>query len=250
MSRDKGAVISLKSLLMLFLTLGLFSILVNLGFWQLDRGDEKAALETQLEYNSRQSSLALEVVIKRDQWSWQETLGLMVEAEFEPTQLPLLLLDNQILNGEVGYLVFQIMRYQQHYMLLELGFSKASMRREQLPEIEQLTARTAMIGKLYAKQPNRLSSDLHPEFFEPNNLNVVRIQNLNIDAIGALFSLELLPVAIQPTNLTDWSMPFPWHPLPMSSAKHYGYAAQWFTMAFALVICVAAVIWCHRRRKI
>ncbi|MDW1538097.1 SURF1 family protein, partial [Vibrio sp. Y159] len=46
-----------------------------------------------------------------------------------------------------------------------------------------------------------------------------------------------------PDNLENWAYPFPWNPLPLTSAKHFGYSVQWFVMAgvcllLTMVVCI------------
>jgi cytochrome oxidase assembly protein ShyY1 len=78
---------------------------------------------------------------------------------------------------------------------------------------------------------NPLSNELMAE-----HLDNIRIQNLNVAELSRLLQLTLYPFALQPAAGYNWplpqqALPQPWQPLPMPSAKHYGYAFQWFAMA-------------------
>ncbi|TON79686.1 hypothetical protein CGH50_27515, partial [Vibrio parahaemolyticus] len=87
---------------------------------------------------------------------------------------------------------------------------------------------------------NPLSSELMPEMGEG-----IRVQNLNVSELNELLNVELMPAVLQPDNLENWAYPFPWNPLPLTSAKHFGYAGQWFVMAgvFLLLTMVVCIRW-------
>ncbi|MDF2152729.1 SURF1 family protein [Vibrio sp. CAU 1672] len=231
------------------LTVVVFSLLVKLGFWQLGRGLEKQALEVAIQARALEHYHQLRTIIDHNDWRVESIIGLKVSADVKPEPLPLILLDNQVYGKQVGYLAYQVVSLAEEpnvLFLLELGFVQGGKKRNQLPEIKAITQPVSITGRLYRKSTNPLSSDLLPELGNP-----VRIQNLNIYQLSELLSVELMPTVLQPDNLTDWSQPFPWAPLPMTSAKHFAYAFQWFAMAvvFAAVSLLVGVKWIYTRIK-
>ncbi|HAS6546288.1 TPA: SURF1 family protein [Vibrio parahaemolyticus] len=226
-----------------FLTVVVFSLLVKLGFWQLERGQEKQALEQAILARADAPYQSLASVLDNNDWREESVIGVKVQAEAKPEPLPVVLLDNQTFHGKVGYLAYQVVSVGQDPItlaLLELGFVEGLRTRDSLPTVTTLTSPTNVTGRLYRKSMNPLSSELMPEMGEG-----IRVQNLNISELNELLNVELMPAVLQPDNLENWAYPFPWNPLPLTSAKHFGYAVQWFVMAgvFLLLTMVVCIRW-------
>ncbi len=231
--------LSLKVILGAVLTVMVFVVLVNLGLWQLSRGEEKQALEQELQHRQNMTPLSLATAL--DRYSIEEMTGLRVELTLSPSNNMTFLLDNQTFEGKVGYLAYQLMREKQgHWVLIERGFVPAPNERSQLPEVNWMTSSQELVGRLYQKSLNPLSSDLSIEPEIPH-----RIQNLNVEQLSKWLGEPILPVVLQPQD-SDWPYPQPWVPFPLSAEKHFGYAVQWFAMAtvllvIALTICVKLI---------
>ncbi|EIE1261992.1 SURF1 family protein [Vibrio parahaemolyticus] len=225
------------------LTVVVFSLLVKLGFWQLERGQEKQALEQAILARADAPYQSLASVLDNNDWREESVIGVKVQAEAKPEPLPVVLLDNQTFQGKVGYLAYQVVSVGQDPItlaLLELGFVEGLRTRDSLPTVTTLTSPTNVTGRLYRKSMNPLSSELMPEMGEG-----IRVQNLNISELNELLNVELMPAVLQPDNLENWAYPFPWNPLPLTSSKHFGYAVQWFVMAgvFLLLTMVVCIRW-------
>ncbi len=227
------------------LTVAVFSLLVKLGLWQLDRGTEKQALEQSILARADLPYQNMNIVLETNDWREESVIGVKVEVEVTPEPLPIILLDNQTYNSKVGYLAYQIVSVNQKQnvlALMELGFVEGSRSRTELPMVRQVEEPTLVTGRLYRKSTNPLSSELMPEVGD-----TVRVQNLNISQLNELMNVELMPAVLQPDNLTQWPYEFPWNPLPLTSAKHFGYAFQWFAMAgvFLLLTITIFIRWLH-----
>ncbi|HAS6974075.1 TPA: SURF1 family protein [Vibrio parahaemolyticus] len=225
------------------LTVVVFSLLVKLGFWQLERGQEKQALEQAILARADAPYQSLTSVLDNNDWREESVIGVKVQTEAKPEPLPVVLLDNQTFQGKVGYLAYQVVSVGQDPItlaLLELGFVEGRRTRDSLPTVTMLKSPTNVTGRLYRKSMNPLSSELMPEMGEG-----IRVQNLNIYELNELLNVELMPAVLQPDNLENWAYPFPWNPLPLTSAKHFGYAVQWFAMAavFLLLTIVVCIRW-------
>ncbi|HCH5319379.1 SURF1 family protein [Vibrio parahaemolyticus] len=225
------------------LTVVVFSLLVKLGFWQLERGQEKQALEQAILARADAPYQSLTSVLDNNDWREESVIGVKVQAEAKPEPLPVVLLDNQTFQGKVGYLAYQVVSVGQDPItlaLLELGFVEGLRTRDSLPTVTTLKSPTNVTGRLYRKSMNPLSSELMPEMGEG-----IRVQNLNISELNELLNVELMPAVLQPDNLENWAYPFPWNPLPLTSSKHFGYAVQWFVMAgvFLLLTMVVCIRW-------
>lgn len=259
----------IKKIGLLLLTVVVFAVMVKLGFWQLDRGNQKLAMEQQLQLRADANPVAIE--------DWQmspseEATGVKLSLRIAPlTIAPLtddvkvqrVYWDNQTWQGKVGYLVFQPVRLLANDSqfdfaavgLIELGFIPAGRDRQVLPDVTGIDNTQSMIGRLYRKQDNPMSQGLMPEMIEMSDGLGLRIQNLSLEDLPQhLFSdrpLSLFSYVIQPmqpllftgnSQLTENNgvkvsehLPHPWQPLPMQSKRHFGYAVQWFSMAAVLL---------------
>ncbi len=227
-------VLSLKVILGAVLTVVVFFVLVNLGLWQLSRGEEKQLLEQELQRRQNMTPLTLGTALER--YPIDDMTGLRVKVSLSPSDNMTFLFDNQTYQGKVGYLAYQLMREQQgHWVLVERGFVPAPSERSQLPEVNWVASPQELVGRFYQKSLNPLSSELSIEPQLPH-----RIQNLNVQQLSQWLGEPILPVVFQPQE-ENWPYPQPWIPFPLSAEKHFGYAVQWFAMATVLLF-IALII--------
>ncbi|PNH95892.1 SURF1 family protein [Vibrio diazotrophicus] len=230
----KSRVLSMKVILGAVLTVVVFLLLVKLGFWQLSRGEEKQALEQELLLRQQMEPVSLGMALER--YSVSDLTGLQVRVSFSPVSNMTFLLDNQTYQGKVGYLAYQLAKERNgHWMLIERGFVAATNDRRVLPEVNWLAEPQELVGRLYQKSHNPLSSDLNIESQTPH-----RIQNLNIEQLSQWLGEPILPALFQPQE-KNWPYAQPWVPFPLSAEKHFGYAVQWFAMAAVLLIIVLLI---------
>ncbi|CAH0537671.1 hypothetical protein VMF7928_01228 [Vibrio marisflavi CECT 7928] len=223
------------------ITLVVFSLLVKLGLWQLSRGYEKQQLESHLAQNIAKDPVEFDSFLEahgEEEHNAAAYTGQKVFAEFSPVSGSYVLLDNQTLNGKVGYLAYQLVKSERgHYFLLERGFVAGKKIRSELPAVNWLEEPANLNGQLYQRMMNPLSNELGLELTEPK-----RIQNLNLEQLSSVFGVEIVPYLFQPVE-ENWPYAQPWQPLPMSSKKHFGYSFQWFSMAVMLLVLVSWLLY-------
>lgn len=239
------------------LTVVSVGILIKLGVWQLDRGNEKLRYEQQLLERSQQSSRALDIVLsdwrgtglRAQEPSSPQTLnGLKVDIELATPSGLILLLDNQINQGMVGYVIYMLGETQtqdgRKQLLIDLGFVAASNDRRKLPQLGNITLPMNMSGRLYVRSVNPLSQELGLENTTPK-----RIQNINIQALSQYTGQEVLPFIFQPQSLGSWPYEMLWRPSAMKSEKHFGYSFQWFVMAAVLLFLMLLIGYRYMKQK-
>lgn len=211
---------------LLILTVTVFVILVKLGLWQLHRGEEKALLLAQMESRQALAPLTFKQLLQKIHL--EDVTGYRLSITASPANAQIWLLDNQVYQGQVGYLAFQALEVEPEkpWLLVELGFIAATSSRDELPQIAPLSGKLSLVGKLYQKQTNPLSHALMAEAGTH-----IRIQNLNIPEITQLVGHPLVTAVLQPDQLPNLELAHPWQPFPLSAQKHWGYALQWFSMA-------------------
>lgn len=235
------------------LTLVSVGILIKLGLWQLDRGNEKLLYEQQLSQRATQSSRPLDTVIsewRKESVRTQQLLnpstlnGLKADVQLVKPSGLVFLLDNQINQGTVGYVIYMLgevlTQDGRKQLLIDLGFVAASNDRRELPQIGNVTLPTNMSGRLYTRSVNPLSQELGLEDTTP-----ARIQNINIEALSQYTGQEVLPFIFQPQSLDSWPYEMLWRPTAMKSEKHFGYSFQWFVMAAVLLSLMLLIGYRH-----
>ena len=234
MTKTSGLV---RLLVLILVTVVVFTLLVKLGLWQLDRAKEKEEWQATLTQRQASSPLSFSALLTKANdeplTGWQLTLTAT------PVNATLLLLDNQVHQGHVGYLAYQLLvvEPEQPWILAELGFIEAGLHRDKLPIVQPLVGSQALTGRLYQRQNNPMSEHLMAEAnFSLNDTQTIRFQNLNFPELAKLIGHPLVPAVLQPFddiawNSTGTALAKPWLPIPLSAQKHRGYALQWFTMA-------------------
>ena len=194
---------------------------VSLGFWQLNRADEKAALEAA--YFDQLGAQVHEPGEKVEAFS-----RLVLRGEFGTDQY---LVDNQVLRGQVGYWVMQlfIAREGRRY-IVNRGWIAASSARSQLPEAETPTGTVEIVVLVWPQMglPPILGSDVWPEGEK------IRVQRRDLDRMAKrsdALSMEMRLEAgsagalrVAPTNIE------------FGRERHIGYAVQWFGLGVVLII--------------
>ncbi|MEZ9203137.1 SURF1 family protein [Vibrio splendidus] len=237
------------------LTVVSVGILIKLGLWQLERGNEKLRYEQQLSERAQQSPRSLDTVISELKGSRTQAQGaseqlslngLKVDVELETPSGLVVLLDNQINQGTVGYVIYMLGKVRledennslvaEKQLLIDVGFVAASNDRRELPQLGSITVPTNMSGRLYTRSVNPLSHELGLENTTPK-----RIQNINITALSEYTGQDVLPFVFQPQSLESWPYELLWRPTAMKSEKHFGYSFQWFVMAAVLLFLMLLI---------
>ena len=207
---------------------------ILLGFWQLDRANEKNSKNSNYTLRQADNSIDLnkELSIENEETLlWRRT---KVNGSFLNKKS--IILDNQILNKIAGFNVltpYQI-KDSQYIVLINRGWQPNLARRDLIPNIQSIEGDVVIKGHI-AKFPTSGIS-LGQENIETLNSSVFRMQKLEIDELRHFLTFNLLPYMIYLDPLIDkgnystFKLPAP------GSEKNYGYAFQWFAFAFTLLI--------------
>lgn len=204
-------------------------VLVRLGFWQLQRADEKEQLlaQQQMQPVLAGADLVYEKSIVKLNHSQIRTKGRILTDR-------IWLLDNQVHQGRVGYKVLaelELSQFKQFKVMVDWGWAPAEKQRSQLPQIELPNKEVELSGLLKTEGFNKFVLAETQEFGWPR-----RIQSLA--------ELELpLGIIYAQTN-SDGALPQTYKVVVMPPEKHKAYALQWFLLAIASVL----VFWFASRR--
>lgn len=206
---------------------------VALGFWQLDRADQKRAILAAQEMQAQLPAFTSE---NWQQDSLNHLRQVDLQLSFEAYRH--LLLANRLVEGKVGYEVISL-AYSSNQparaQLVNRGWVPASFDRNDLPEIESVAGLQRVQGYYYCSEPNSMIR----QSTEFDGSWPAIVFDLDDSAMQQIFPDEgQRPVACE--IRLDASSPLAfyvdWQIVNQPVAKHIGYAVQWFSMAFALII--------------
>ncbi len=215
----------------IFSVLWLIILLVMLtaGFWQLSRADEKQLINERLALGQTSTPAA------EDDWQALKAFDqVTIDGQYLNTHF---LLDNQIMDGKVGYFVFTAFKTTDGiYLLVNRGWTDDDQQNFDLGD------ETQTIDALMADWP-RPGIQLGEQII--NNLDIQHLTYLEQAPATALLKLRhcqqdnanncivlsrvlKLNADIENGFKRQWQLP------RMTVEKHRAYATQWFTMSLML----------------
>jgi surfeit locus 1 family protein len=204
-------------------------LLTSLGFWQLDRAEQKRVLLEQ--YNVDSS----ETVIRVDK-NLNSVAGLeyqLAEARGQYDNQRQFLLDNRIYQGSAGYQVITpFMIAQDTAVLVNRGWVHLGVSRERLPDVHVQATERIIKGKL--KPVNEKVFMLGQE--EARLGWPYRVQHVNIKAFSEELGYTVLPFVMLLNPDESEGYVRDWRPLKFGPERNVGYAVQWFSLAAALLL--------------
>lgn len=126
----------------LIFTLLVFSGLVKLGFWQIDRALQKEQRIASIVHLSQTQALSLEQVLSET----NETNDLPITMSGEFDNEIIFLLDNQTNKGRLGYRVYQVFNSGEQAVLVNLGWVVGSINRQEIPNVQAITGKHQLSG--------------------------------------------------------------------------------------------------------
>ena len=203
-----------------------------LGIWQLDRVEEKREI---LAAQEKQQNLP---PIENHNWQQDAENHLReVDLNLNFDSERHLLLANRLRNGQVGYEVLGVAYLpgeNKPPVLVNRGWVQASLNRNELPEVSQPQGTSRVRGYYYCAQPNSMISQATEYAGEWPAV----VFDLNQEAVDQIFepAQRPLPCEVRIDSASPLALLAGWEILNQTVEKHIGYAVQWFSMAFALII--------------
>ncbi|MDC0407521.1 SURF1 family protein [Candidatus Thioglobus sp.] len=202
-----------------------FAGLVSLGLWQLDRADEKRAIEDAIVL--AQSSPAK--LLKLENINSKEHYKVLLNGYFDSDKQ--FIYDNQIVNSNAGYYVLTpFVLNKDSAILVNRGFVPWYGKRDKLIDIViDSHPRTIEVGLIKPQKRIQLTTqDINTSF-------PILIQSLDLDQFSLLSGYQFVPMLAQLDVNASNGFFRQWKPFYGSVDKHLGYALQWFLMAFVLL---------------
>lgn len=205
--------------------------LIALGIWQLNRADEKAALQRQYDSRSSGPPVALGArVVDRQQMRFRK---VKATGKYDFTRQ--FLLDNRVLDGVVGYHVITPLKIRNSstLVLVNRGWVPGNPDRTILPKADGPVKEVTVTG--IAVVPHDKVFQLAKEEKIGKDWPSVW-QTLNMKRFQSAIPEGLQPVVVLlDPNSKAGGFERKWRRLDTGIAVHQGYAFQWFSLAVALV---------------
>ncbi|MGQ3892547.1 SURF1 family protein [Legionella sp. CNM-4043-24] len=203
------------------------SLLSSLGYWQLQRAEEKSDMLNRATQLSQQAP---------SHWTESQTLPAQYQnLSVRGTYLPqVLLLDNQYHDHQIGYDVLSpLLLSNNRIILVDRGWIKASADRRQIPDISNPLRELQLSGQAY--YPSEKTWVLGEVIEKKSDKNIL-IEKIDTKIISQLLHKSVYPFIIRLGGQEAYGFIRDWAVVSMPPERHKAYALQWFAMALIVLI--------------
>ena len=217
--------------ILLILFTSAVSGLCSLGFWQLDRADEKRELHKKFESQYNNTPLASKDVFQEQDLDWRKAT---LTGTYEKIGI---LLDNRVVWKKTGYEVLTPFRLSNdHTVLVNRGWVFNQRSREHVPDLPVPTQVVEIVG--YFGPPPVVGinfSDDRSSGLERLSPEIFRAQRVDFSTLRSEIEISSLMSTVFYLDEAEIGALKVARKQPGSGAeKHEAYATQWFSMAFVL----------------
>jgi surfeit locus 1 family protein len=204
-----------------------FFLLIFLGFWQLERGDEKKTLL------SMQAEL-----VKRPPFFWRKGMPLPKQEQrirvagiFLPQSF---MLDNQFYKHQFGFDVINPLQLSSgEVILVDRGWIKSDASRRVFPTLPVPKQPLKIIGSAY--YPSNKTWVLGQDSEKKDDSTII-IERVDTKLIGQFLHKPVYPFIIRLDKEDANGYVRQWSVVARPPERHYAYAFQWFAMAFVILM--------------
>lgn len=238
----------IKIPILLIFAVVIILVMLRLAVWQLDRAEQKQATLDQVTDRANEAAVELVSLLKGLDVDKDQYRNVTVTGRYLHKQS--IYIDNQVVKGQVGYLVFTPLQFDEsdRAVMVNRGWLPVGESRKKLPFIPSPTKLQVLEGRLNTPpaQPPLWNDDY--SVFQDKVWAY-----LPLDEYAVQMQLKILPLVLElaPT-LHDSDSAFKVvRPVINDQwvAKHKGYAFQWLVMAIAFFITCCILLLRTIRQK-
>ena len=208
--------------------------LISLGFWQLDRADEKRALSAQYALRVAQPPISLEQAVSKGVDGPGGIRDRRVQFVGQARNSDYLLLDNKLHNGRFGYEVIAFIETDAYRVPVNLGWVPGDASRRTLPTVDLPSMEREWRGRIYAPRDSAyLLVDESPPQSLPAVIQAYERQEY-AHTLASVLGKPIVEFLVRIDQAHSAAYVADWPVVNQSAEKHTGYAIQWFTMATVL----------------
>ncbi|MGH8548171.1 MAG: SURF1 family protein [Methylococcales bacterium] len=208
-----------------------FAILLALGFWQLDRADEKRGKQHRIEARLSGKPVAIEDLIQNR----PESLDFQ-RVYLHGTYLAersIFLLDKFYL-GQRGFEVLTPFKLKaaNQIVIVSRGWTDLGSGRNELPKLDTPGGEIHLLGAIHvpAGRPFFVDQPIRDTVWP------LRLNQLSVQKIARLFQTPVFPYVVRLEETMPGVLYRYWPALEMNPERSTSYAIQWFAMAILLSV--------------
>ncbi len=215
----------------------LLPLLTGLGFWQLERAAEKMTIQESWREQQALAPVPFEEISGSSSTDFRR---VSLRGHFDGEHY--WLVENRILDGNLGYEVLMpfylaSVSAKADLVLVNRGWVAAGAYRDQLPEFETPVGIIRISGSLVEPSDNRFIKPTdHQGDKWPRRILEIDPRHLGAQLEPEVGSATVHDAILQIDGDNAAALKVHWQPINMTPTKHRGYAVQWFSMAFVLLI--------------
>ena len=208
------------------------ALFMRLGFWQIERADEKKHMIAALNVFTRQASTG---------WLSGNRLPVQyqpihVQGHFLPTRL---LLDNQHYQHQFGYdVISPLVLADGKVVLVDRGWIEGDVTRRSFPNTETPSGLIQLAGSAYYPSGKNW---LLGQALEKKEADLAVVELLDTHLISQFLHKSVYPFIIRLGKPASHGYVREWAVVAMPPQRHYGYALQWFAIALLILILFIAL---------
>ena len=210
-------------------------LLLWLGYWQLDRADQKSELFAAFDSGDTEA-MHLEDALEKAHPRYQR---VQISGRF--VQDKQYLIDNMVHKGQVGLHVLTPFKTDAgEIVLVNRGWISLAAKHGPLTDLENLLNYSTITQNLTGRldkmlRPGLLLETEIPDSVYPKTVQFPTFEQLSADLNESIVHWQLLLDA-EPANSNVRAYVRDWSPHEMGPERHLGYALQWFALALTLTI--------------
>jgi surfeit locus 1 family protein len=213
----------------------LLPLMVALGFWQLQRAEEKKGLAAAFDARQQQPPAMISSLWDAPSRSLAY-MPVRLSGRFVPDAN--FLLDNQTRDGKVGYEVLSILQLSDAggSVLVNRGWLAGTADRQSLPLVPPVDGQVNINGHVYVApgKPFLLAEQ------QLGNDWPKRVQAIEMDKFAPLIAEQvtgrIFPYTVRIDDGERGALVVNWQIMNATPQKHRAYAVQWFAMAATLAV--------------
>lgn len=218
--------------LMIILALAFISLFTRLGFWQIERANEKTKMIAAEKTLAQQAAIRWDTAQKPpSQYQKLKVQGTYLDQVF--------LLDNQHHGHQLGYDVLSpLLLKDGSVVIIDRGWVSGNNTRQTVPDIQIPKDLVQLQGSAYFPSKNQWI--LGPGSEKRNNKTIV-LELLDVKLIGHILQKKVYPFIIRLEKQDAYGFVRDWAIVSMPPQRHLAYALQWFVMALVILIIFVAL---------
>ena len=211
-------------------------VLLRLGFWQLDRAEEKRSLIALFKKQDTLGPLQVSKDLKINKNVNYRSAQVVGHYNIDKQ----VFIDNKINQGKTGVYVLTPFKLKNsnYSILINRGWVPMVIDRSSLPEIQTPQEEMKLNGKIKTSNEKPFTVG---EKFQSNTGWPALMQWVNVPEIEKKSGLKLLPYMFLLDEKEKSGFVRNWKPVVMQPEKSTSYAVQWFALALALTIIYIVV---------